>query len=253
MVRWAQICAGTSTHILQDTRPIPHMEGHWTEHLQEGMAYIKATIRHKYKGCIPKQRENDQHIMDIFLDSPEVPVDNLPLLNYVQYYTESTTLAEITTSDGKRIRPELFHPEQFIEKDTMWHRHDPITWPRYRNIDTATQRLWKASLIATVCNYDGVLHKPLGKWLARNKQWQHWNMKDALYMQYDHGWKKHQVISNSRTKITYTRKSEHVPSKPVGGSPITDVRLCEQHLESTPPMEVVGEEKKQRTPPTSFR
>eukprot|EP00957_Ditylum_brightwellii_P054829 4155353-Ditylum_brightwellii.AAC.1 len=49
MLRWAQICAGTSTHILQDTRPIPHMEGHWTEHLQAGTAYIKATIRHKYE------------------------------------------------------------------------------------------------------------------------------------------------------------------------------------------------------------
>eukprot|EP00957_Ditylum_brightwellii_P068177 5175379-Ditylum_brightwellii.AAC.1 len=149
MLRWAQICAGTSTHILQDTRPIPHMEGQWTEHLRKGMAYIKATIRHKYEWCIPKQRENDQHIMDIFLDSPEIPVEDLPLLNYVQYYTKSTTSSEITTSDKKRIRPELFHPEQFIEKDTMWHRHEPITWPRHGNINTATQRLWKASLIAT--------------------------------------------------------------------------------------------------------
>eukprot|EP00957_Ditylum_brightwellii_P054830 4155353-Ditylum_brightwellii.AAC.2 len=175
--------------------------------------------------------------MDIFLDSPDVLVDDLPLLNYVRYYTESTTLAEITTSDGKRIRPEVFHPEQFIEKDTMWHRHEPSTWTRHGNVDTATHRLWKASLIATVCNYDGMLHKPLGKWLVKNKQWQHWFVKDALYIQYDHGWKKHQVISKSRTKITYTRKSEHVTSKPEGGNPITDVRLCKQHMESTPPME----------------
>eukprot|EP00957_Ditylum_brightwellii_P076952 5848778-Ditylum_brightwellii.AAC.1 len=87
------------------------MEGHWTEHLRKGMAYIKATIRHKYELCIPKQQENDQHIMDIFLDSPEVQVEDLPLLNFVRYYTESTTLSEIATSDGKRIRPKMFHPE----------------------------------------------------------------------------------------------------------------------------------------------
>eukprot|EP00957_Ditylum_brightwellii_P036781 2785837-Ditylum_brightwellii.AAC.1 len=104
MLRWAQICEGTSTHILQDTRPIPHMEGHWTEHIRKGIAYIKATIRHKYEWCIPKQQKNDQHIMDIFLDSPDVQVEDLPLLNYVRYYTESTTLSEIMTSDGKRIR-----------------------------------------------------------------------------------------------------------------------------------------------------
>eukprot|EP00957_Ditylum_brightwellii_P114997 8771582-Ditylum_brightwellii.AAC.1 len=65
--------------------------------------------------------------MDIFLDSPEVQVEDLPLLNYVRYYTESTTLSEITTSDGKRIRPELFHLEKFIEKEAMWHKHDPKT------------------------------------------------------------------------------------------------------------------------------
>eukprot|EP00957_Ditylum_brightwellii_P030721 2328120-Ditylum_brightwellii.AAC.1 len=156
------------------------------------MAYIKATIRHKYEWRIPKQQDNDQHIMDIFLDSPEVPVEELPLLNYVQYYTESTALSEITASEGNRIRPELFHPEQFIEKDTMWHKYDPRTLPRHRNVDKATQRLWKASLIATMCNYDGVLHKPLGKWLVRNKCWQHWKVKNALYIKNDQGWKKHQ-------------------------------------------------------------
>eukprot|EP00957_Ditylum_brightwellii_P205229 15342931-Ditylum_brightwellii.AAC.1 len=103
--------------------------------------------------------------MDIFLDSPEVPVEDLPLLNYVRYYTESTTLSELTTNDRKRIRPELFHPEKFIEKDTMCHKHDPRTWPRHGKVDIATQRKWKSSLIARVCNYDGVLHQPLGKWL----------------------------------------------------------------------------------------
>eukprot|EP00957_Ditylum_brightwellii_P139362 10621607-Ditylum_brightwellii.AAC.1 len=69
--------------------------------------------------------------MDIFLDSPEVQVEDLRLLNYVRYYTESTTLSEITISDRKRIRPELFHPEKFVEKEAMWHKHDPKTWPRH--------------------------------------------------------------------------------------------------------------------------
>eukprot|EP00957_Ditylum_brightwellii_P039375 2978222-Ditylum_brightwellii.AAC.1 len=26
---WAQVCGGTSTYILQDMRPIPHLEGKW--------------------------------------------------------------------------------------------------------------------------------------------------------------------------------------------------------------------------------
>eukprot|EP00957_Ditylum_brightwellii_P191640 14590555-Ditylum_brightwellii.AAC.1 len=112
--------------------------------------------------------------MDIFLDSPDVQFEDLPLLNYVRYYTESTTLSEIMTSDGKRIRPKLFHPEKFIEKEAMWHKYNPKTWPRHGKVDIATKRKWKLSLIATVCNYDGVLYQPLGKWLVRNKRWQHW-------------------------------------------------------------------------------
>eukprot|EP00957_Ditylum_brightwellii_P171673 13069697-Ditylum_brightwellii.AAC.1 len=107
--------------------------------------------------------------MDIFLNSPEIQVEDLQLLNFVRYYTESTTLSEITTSDGKITRPKLFHPENFIEKEAMWHKHDPKTWPRHGEVNIATKRKWKSSIIATVCNYDGVLHQPLGKWLVRNK------------------------------------------------------------------------------------
>eukprot|EP00957_Ditylum_brightwellii_P097393 7418122-Ditylum_brightwellii.AAC.1 len=67
--------------------------------------------------------------MDISFNSQDIPAADLPPLNYVRYYTESTTLAEITTSDGKKLRPELFHPEQFLDKDNMCHRHDQSTWP----------------------------------------------------------------------------------------------------------------------------
>eukprot|EP00957_Ditylum_brightwellii_P203068 15333085-Ditylum_brightwellii.AAC.1 len=135
----------------------------------------------------------------------------------------------------------------------MWHKHDPRTWLRHRNIDKATQRKWKASCNATVCNYVRVLHQPLGKWLVRNKRWQHWKVKNALYIKNEQGWKKHKVISDNRTTITYTRTSEQVHSKPKGRSPITDVMIREHHMESTPPMKVVHKETIQRPTPTLFR
>eukprot|EP00957_Ditylum_brightwellii_P140098 10675006-Ditylum_brightwellii.AAC.1 len=47
--------------------------------------------------------------------------------------------------------------------------------------------------------------------------------------------------------------SEQVHSKPKGGSPITDVRLSEHHMESTPPMEGVHTKTTQRPTPTLFR
>eukprot|EP00957_Ditylum_brightwellii_P081944 6231513-Ditylum_brightwellii.AAC.1 len=167
MLRWSQICAGTSQHILQDTQPIPHMQGQWTEHLWVRMAYINAEIKHKYKWVMLAQRENDHHIMDIFLNSPDIPVQALKTLHFTWYFMEATTLVEITTSNRKRIRPELFHPEQFINKEEMSHRHDPITWSRCSNIDKVTQRVWQDSIRATVCNHDRVLQRPLGKWLVK--------------------------------------------------------------------------------------
>ena len=147
----------------------------------------------------------------------------------------------------------MFHPEKFIKKEEMWHKHDPKTWPRHGKVDIATKRKWKSSLIATVCNYDGVLHQPLGKWLVRNKRWKHWKVQNALYTKNEQGWKKHQVINATRTKITYNRTSEQVHRKPKGGSPITDVRIREQHMESTPPLEVVHKEMPRRQTPKSFR
>eukprot|EP00957_Ditylum_brightwellii_P033561 2543956-Ditylum_brightwellii.AAC.1 len=118
------------------------MEGQWTEHLCAGMAYINVVIKHKYKWVILAHRENDQHIMYIFLDSPDIPVQALESLNFTWYFVEATTLAGITTSDGKRIRPDLFHPEQFIDKEKMYHRHNLTTRPRHGNIDKTTQWLW---------------------------------------------------------------------------------------------------------------
>eukprot|EP00957_Ditylum_brightwellii_P198899 15160146-Ditylum_brightwellii.AAC.1 len=128
----------------------------------------------------------------------------------------------------------------------MWHKHDPRAWPRHGNVDKDTQRKWKSSLIVIVCNYDGVLHQPLGKLLVRNKRWQHWKVKNALNIQTAQGWKKHQVINATRTKITNNRISEQVHSKPKGGSPITDIRISEHHMESTLPMEVVHTETTQQ-------
>eukprot|EP00957_Ditylum_brightwellii_P050437 3824643-Ditylum_brightwellii.AAC.1 len=105
--QWVQINAETSTHILSDTHLIPHMEGKWIPHLQDGMNYIGMEIHHKFKWVYPKQRKNNIHIMDVFLDSENIEVEELHPLNYVRYFNKATTLAEITTSDGTRIRPEF--------------------------------------------------------------------------------------------------------------------------------------------------
>eukprot|EP00957_Ditylum_brightwellii_P068247 5180716-Ditylum_brightwellii.AAC.1 len=106
-------------------RPIPHLEGRWVNLLREEMNYIRAELQQKYEWVEPSQRVNDEHIMDVFLDSKEVEVEVMDILNYVRYNVEGTTLAEITTSDNKRIRPKCFHEDRFQSKEEMSYRLNP--------------------------------------------------------------------------------------------------------------------------------
>jgi hypothetical protein len=98
--------------ILEDTRPIPHLEGTYISHLRECMSHINAQIRTTNEWNIPLQRENDSYIMDQFMDSPHIDPEDVKTLNYSRLFRETTTVAEITTTDGKRIRDDIFYPHR---------------------------------------------------------------------------------------------------------------------------------------------
>eukprot|EP00957_Ditylum_brightwellii_P167378 12742755-Ditylum_brightwellii.AAC.1 len=80
------------------------------------MEHIKAKIHHKYEWAAPVQRKGDKHIIEEFLESKLIPENVMKPLNYCRYFVEATTLADIVTSDGKRIRTELFDPENLQKK-----------------------------------------------------------------------------------------------------------------------------------------
>eukprot|EP00957_Ditylum_brightwellii_P144261 10991036-Ditylum_brightwellii.AAC.1 len=45
MLQWAQLCAGTSTSILEETTPLTYLEGTWVNNLRSGLTRINGTIR----------------------------------------------------------------------------------------------------------------------------------------------------------------------------------------------------------------
>eukprot|EP00957_Ditylum_brightwellii_P081243 6180195-Ditylum_brightwellii.AAC.1 len=67
------------------------------------------------------------------LDSPLIPVEVL----------KETTLAEITSSDGKCIKPDYFLLHLILAKKKMHQQLDPNTWPRYIKPDAGTWLLWQ--------------------------------------------------------------------------------------------------------------
>eukprot|EP00957_Ditylum_brightwellii_P082194 6249893-Ditylum_brightwellii.AAC.1 len=147
------------------------MEGVWIEHLQTGMEHIKAEIHHKHKWVVSAQRKGDKYIMDEFLENNLIPENVMKHLNYCRYFVKATILAHKVSSDGKRIRMELFDPEKFQTEEGKQHRLALGTWPRHAESAKSVKRLWQDAFIKIVCNDQGVLHLPLGEWYQINTRW----------------------------------------------------------------------------------
>eukprot|EP00957_Ditylum_brightwellii_P073690 5599724-Ditylum_brightwellii.AAC.1 len=62
LMKWAQLYTGVSKPLLQETGPIPHLEGKW-------LHYIKGKIHITDIWVPTTQQENDKWLMDEFLES----------------------------------------------------------------------------------------------------------------------------------------------------------------------------------------
>eukprot|EP00957_Ditylum_brightwellii_P030080 2276885-Ditylum_brightwellii.AAC.1 len=109
--------------------------------------YIETGNNHKYKWVYPPQRDHDQHIMDMFLDIADMQVQDMNTLNYVRYYTESTTLADIATIYCCKIKREFISPEKFCREEDMSHRQNPTQLPGHGQLDKSHYRTWRKALI----------------------------------------------------------------------------------------------------------
>eukprot|EP00957_Ditylum_brightwellii_P201885 15327670-Ditylum_brightwellii.AAC.1 len=199
-LQWAQLCTFLAHHILQDTRLIPHLEEIWITHLCNGMHHCGTTITFQHKWTHSKQHENDRHIMDVFMDSLDTPAAALPTLNYVRYYVEATTFAELSTSGRQRIKPELFNPKIFTKKVNLQQKVNPKELPRHSEPDR--EALWTRhhALINTICNSEGVLTEPLGQWIQQNNQWNNWFYQGNLYIRMESRWREYKCTNKANTR-----------------------------------------------------
>eukprot|EP00957_Ditylum_brightwellii_P157610 11996007-Ditylum_brightwellii.AAC.1 len=73
----------------------------------------------------------------------------------------------------------------------MCHRLDPDKWPQHVKTNKRARRIWRQALTATVCNANGYLHKPLGKWLVAHKRLTHVSDGSALFRKVGEQWVAH--------------------------------------------------------------
>ena len=221
LVRWAQLQAGTSKSILEDTKPIDYIESKWIVTLRAFLRKINAQIKQVDAWVIKTQRENDTHIMEVFARAKHISSATLAKLNYCRMYLAVTTLADIASSDGKKIvsralrgNSQLCEPKRGL-----------IKWPVQAVPDDHTWKLWDKACFTTLCHENGNLFQPLGKWTHVDENWKfRYSESTELMYQYDDNfWSSHELYGHTR-RVKYANPEYiEVPEVPSDATPITDV------------------------------
>ena len=182
-VAWSQYCAGTSWSIFKNTStPLPHWESNWLKSMREYLHTIKADIDLD-NACIPSlQREGDEFIMDVVLDSGNFKPAQIKMINYCRLYLRVITVADISNANGTAIEPGMYkgQPTAINVTSNWYHVHQARPGPR-------AWAVWKAACRIISTRNNQVLHRRLGNWIVPasklHRQWHFWidRHMDLLY------------------------------------------------------------------------
>lgn len=85
-------------------------------------------------------RENDECIMDVLFKDRSITLAKLASCNRCRIYLQITTIAEMTTISGQRLRPNVLQ----VHKDDMIPNQ--FNWPNQERPSTYDRRVWKESV-----------------------------------------------------------------------------------------------------------
>ena len=157
---WAQLLTGTQQPVLSNVMPpLPHLAPMtWIPSIRNFLRTVRGRIDIEKLPIISLQRGHNQFIMDIALDLYSKP-SNLQHLNACRLDLQVTLLSDITTVDGKFIRPEvprLHRPLSNSAKTLCPYQPLP---------DSTGMTLWRAFLLRFTRVIKYSLAQPLGRWL----------------------------------------------------------------------------------------
>ena len=157
---WAQLLAGTQQPVLSKVTPtLPHLAPmKWIPLIRNFLHTVSGRIEVKNLPIISLQRKHDRFLMDITLNLYSKPSD-LQHLNACRLHLQVTLLSDITTADGKFIRPEvpqLHRPLSNSAKELYPYQPSP---------DSASRTLWQAVLLHFTRAPTYSLIHSLGHWL----------------------------------------------------------------------------------------
>ena len=209
LLAWTNYSVGTSVSILTDvTTPLPHLEAKWLGSLRTYLNHVRAWIDVDDAGIAPLEREHDDYIMDLIIQSQQFQPAQIRMLNYCRMYLGAITLSDLTTPrgiylDNAKLRGHISR----LSSTTTWlriHQTRPseAQWILWRKAN----KLWSSP--------KGRLHNPLGRWLRPNEErrirlpaYVHGNTLALLvheaYQVYDLDATCRQVVSHRPTTLRY--------------------------------------------------
>ena len=103
LLSWTNYNVGIiSQSVLADvSTPLPHFEAKWLGSLRSYLNHVRAWIDVDDAGIAPLEREHDNYIMDIILQSNNfTPAAQIRTLNYCRLHLGAITLSDLTTTSG---------------------------------------------------------------------------------------------------------------------------------------------------------
>ena len=173
-VNWHQLTAGVSWHCMQDTRPLPHAEGLWINSIQAFPHEIKGETVFENVWTILTIHENDQHLMEAFIDGKLFSDTETWWLNCCQMFLQVVTLGDILDHMGKQIMSAASGGETDNDgTPVLWQTvHSTLEWPTQQKPNQSSWNLWECALWQVFAGSlnSNMLKQKLGMW--------HWDWMD---------------------------------------------------------------------------
>ena len=159
LMHWIQLAVSVSYPILSEVKPpLPHLESKWISSVRRFLASINAAIELADPGIPPIQREHDQYIMELIIQSNKYTPAEIRKLNYCRLYLQAVTLADLVQTDGQTLDNAKLNGTYSLMSNH--NRFIPINQSKPSD---SVWVLWrKANLIWS--EPDGQLLQPLGNW-----------------------------------------------------------------------------------------
>ena len=216
---WMQLYAGISIPILEYNKSLDYLPPGWIKNLHEYL--VDSTVQIElFGGWVPaRQREHDAIIMDYVLH--HTPSWMWSAINRCRLFLKVTTLADLTTIDGRQIPSKIRKVKKAIRKSNL-------SFPLQLRPPAADISYWKYFI--DLISEEGTLHSPLGRWLRTPDQ-QHTYMitptSDTVYKRQGLCWRVFRRKSPSSRR--YTKLRLRVDTIPAQCVPAPVIELS-QHL-----------------------